>query len=315
MQGKMFEAVFEAGSSFANILDAARAFAATGGKKVILLLTGGLGLSADVNPADMTVCGGPNALPFLAKLAQEAQTFRDLLIAEANASNVSFYILNPEGMQAGPPDGSMYWMARETGGRLMPGNFPALSLQEFDSASSNFYSLGYRPSDAEDGQYHHIQVRLKDRRGYALQYRTGYSSMPNVAQVARALSSTIGVAMMPPSAIPLSITFGQPEQNKSAIVVPVSTTVPAARLQFVPVRDGLSGRVDIFISIFDDQGNNVIAVRFARGANLPKGVSPVGDIVDTRRVRLQKGKPYRVVVAVRDQRSEAVGVTQQIVRF
>jgi VWFA-related protein len=314
-QERIFETEFEAADTTANILDAARSFATTGGKKLILLLTGGLGLNGDFNPSDVSVCAGPSAIPSLGRLAQKLQSLRDLLIAEANASNVSFYIVNTEGLQEGPPDAAMYWMARETGGRLLAGNFPSLSLQQFDFASSNFYALGYRPSNPEDGRYHRIRVRVKDARGYALQYRGGYSSMPNVAQLARALKSTMGVAMMPPSAIPLTVTFGEPQHSKSTVLVPVNTAVPAQRLQFLQQQDGLAGRVDIFISIFDDEGKNLTNVRLARAASIPKGESLIGDIVDTTRLRLVKGKLYRIVVAVRDQLSDAVGVRQQVVRF
>ena len=68
--------------------------------------------------------------------------------------------------------------------------------------------------------------------------------------------------------------------------------------------------VEVFISLFDDRGRNVQLVRFERRANAEDQT-----FVEQHALRLKKGTPYRVVVAVRDPLTEAFGIAQQVVRF
>ena len=214
---------------------------------------------------------------------------------------MNFYIINPEGIAAGDP--SMYWIARETGGRLMPGNRVEESLRQFDTASSDFYSLGHQPKHPDDSNYHRIHVRVK-KGHYALQYREGYTNLPEAQQIERTLGSTFGTFLIAGSAIPVTIAFDEPREVDGAVIVPMRTTVPAEQLAFV----SNLGRVDIYISIFDSSGRNTWFVHLLRD------VRP-GNLNETTEVYLTKGKAYRIVVAIRDQISEAVGVTQQLVRF
>lgn len=72
-----------------SIVEAVRAFAGTPGKKIVLLVTGDLGL----HDIDLDTRRGTDT-------AQRIGEFRNLLIEEANASNVSLYILNAEGLVA-----------------------------------------------------------------------------------------------------------------------------------------------------------------------------------------------------------------------
>src|SRR5439155_26910893 len=119
------------------IMSALRAFATAGGKKIVLLLTSDSATN-DIRPTMMPWSTDP--------LANEKLTtiLRNQLIQEANASNVNLYVINVEGLRnKNTNNGMLYWLARETGGRLMPGNDLRESLQIFDTVSSNFYSLAY----------------------------------------------------------------------------------------------------------------------------------------------------------------------------
>jgi len=78
-RGEMWEKLTEARSNIDAIVAAIRAFAATSGKKIPLLLTGEL-LPSDIGLADMEV-------------TKRITLLRNDLIREANASNVSPYIL------------------------------------------------------------------------------------------------------------------------------------------------------------------------------------------------------------------------------
>jgi hypothetical protein len=264
---------------------------------------------------------------------------RDALIREANTSNVSLYIINSEGLSGvgfdasegnndaglasnvgrSPESGSsnnlasMYWLARETGGRLMPGNSPEQSLAEFDRTSSTFYSLAYKPVHGDDGKYHSIKVQLK-RSGYQLQYRTGYSSVPVSVQLARAMQSPLA-ATMQQSSIPIDIVTGDSAPQGKGVRVPLHATVPARNLQFIPTAKGSIARVDLYVSLFDDRGRKVSGNHFMREAHAENGTETTGNFVETRELLLKRGVPYRVVVAVHDEVTDAIGIATKTVRF
>lgn len=292
---QLWEAALAGRSTIDAIVEATRAFGAANGKKILLLLTGQL-LPNDSRIANL----------HLAKFISET---RNELIEEANASNVNLYIMNPESIS----DTSLYWIARETGGRLLPGNRIADSLKKFDDGSSNFYSLGYKPTHS-DGKYHRIKVRVK-RGDYALQYRDGYTNLPEPQQIERTLGSSFGTFMISGSAIPVTLAFDRQRKVEDGVIVTMKTTVPTEKLSFIPSSDGSSSRVDIFVSVFDSTGRNVWSVRLTRDALLGKNDAQEGTFNEATEVFLEKGKRYRIVVAVRDEVSEAVGVAEKLVEF
>jgi len=266
-------------------------------------------------------------------------TLRERLVREANASDASLYIVDTEGLETlnatsdldqrqsnarvfGPISGTvsvvggpLYWMARETGGRMFTGNFVERSLRDFDVSSSDFYSLGYQPNHGSDGKYHTIAVRLKKSDRATLSYRTGYSSVAVEQQLARAMTSTMA-AEIQPSTMPITIAAGPAvPEGPGAVIVPIVASVPASQLQFVPGRNDLVARVDFFISVFDERGHLVTTFRSVREARAKAGTEGAGNFVESEKMRLGSGKRYRIVVAIHDQVSDAVGIKSQVIRF
>jgi VWFA-related protein len=320
------------------IRDAIRSFAGAPGRKIILLISGSLGFAEGLSPLDANSRSFVTLPSDIDWAAARATVLRDVLIREANASDVSFYIVNSEGLlpdsdasnglsdlglatSIGRPMvtgssnelSSMYWLARNTGGRLMPGNSPEHSLAEFDRASSTFYSLGYKPSHGDDGKYHTINVRL-NHPGYELQYRTGYSSVPVSAQLARAMQSPMA-ATMQQSSIPIEIITGTSAAHDGGVLVPLQATVPAKNLQFIPIGGGSVARVDLYVSLFDERGRKITGNHFTREAHSANGSESAGNFVENSQLLIKRGIPYRLVVAVHDQVTDAIGITSKTIRF
>ncbi|HSY47358.1 MAG TPA: VWA domain-containing protein [Thermoanaerobaculia bacterium] len=340
-----FQMQADAESTIAAVRDAVRSFAGAPGRKIILLVTGSLGLDNAANPLIAISSSNPrssqsilNGTSALGGAAGGMTILRDILIHEANASNVSFYIINSEGLQA-PGDASngysgfgdadsvgrdfdaggasefasMYWIARETGGRLMPGNSVERSLLEFDRTSSSFYSLAYKPPHGDDGRYHTIKVQLK-RPGYQLQYRTGYSSIPAAQQLVRAMHSPLGASMQQLS-IPVSIVTGAGSPHDGGVLVPLQASVAAKSLQFIPTGDGSVARVDFFFDLFDERGHEVTGGHITREAHSASGKESEGTFVDKHQLLIKPGAAYRFVVGVHDQVTDAIGIASQTIRF
>ena len=335
-QSNRMQAASDAVTTYDAVLEAARSFANAPGRKIILLMTGSFAAEEDlINSFDPGLSSRHNA---------GLMTLRTWLVREANASDVSVSVINTEGLipsnigaevggsqgpdfngsrfasigagGGGGSPGAFYWIARQTGGQSFMGNYVDRSLRDFDVASSNFYSLGYRPPHVDDGKYHSITVRLKKSGSYALSYRNGYGSVSVEKQLERAMHSTMA-AEMQPSSIALSLTMGPAVATdvRGAVLIPLYTAVAAKELQFVPTNSGSVARVDIFISVFNESGGLIRTFRTLREAHATTGTEDAGNFTEQHALRLRKGAPYRVVVAVHDQVSDAVGIKSEMVRF
>lgn len=312
-------------------LDAVRGFASTSGRKIILLLTGDPGftdpLLVDESPGGVEVATrgfGPGA-GSMWETRKYVQTLRQSIVQEANSSGVSFYIWNVQGLDA-PGDASgdvapstnnsaVFWLAKETGGRLVGSNDPARSVQEFDTASSTFYSLGYSPARRDDGKYHAISVRLKQKGDFSLEYRNGYSSSPTSTQLARAMTSPTAAAMQP-NDLPVTLALGTPQTDREVITLPIEVKVPFRNLQFLRNKVGVGARVVVYISVFGETGKNLVASTFSLTPGFKSGTPDLnGVLVYRNAIKVRKGDRDRVVVAVRDATTEAIGMATEVVKF
>jgi VWFA-related protein len=313
-------------------LDAVRGFASTSGRKVVLLMTGDPGFNdleaVPHNPGAgefRTIrATGPGSTRFWG----DQRTIEDLrksVVQEANASDVSFYFWNVEGLipKGGIGVGSspetnlaaVFWLSKDTGGRLVSGNDPAAAVHEFDTASSSFYSLGYAPAHPDDGKYHKISVRLKRSGAYSLEYRTGYSDTPAATQLARAMTSPTAAAMQV-STLPVTLTMGTPATVRNEVTVPIAVNVPFNALQFLPGKTGVSANLVVYVSVFDDAGKNLVASTFPLTPGFKSGVpDPKGTLVYRNAIKLTKGERHRIVVAIRDVVTESVGMATEVVQF
>ena len=207
-------------------------------------------------------------------------------------------------------------ISRETGGRFMPGNRIGESLQQFDEISANFYSLGYKPT-GDSTRYHRLKVRLKNDRGYHLQYREGFRDLPTDVQLERTLHSFLGVTMQPTNlpvlVVPRAAQYSKTQTNVG--VLPFELSVPMDRLQYLDQAVGAKARVHMYVSVFDEQDRFVTFARYVQDVDLAENEQPAGRmVVNFPGVALRKGK-YRLVVAVRDEIAESLGISVQRVQL
>lgn len=316
------------------IIDAARGFATTPGRKIVLLLTGDLGL----NDTDRVSLGGPGGGLFvraggMRMNEQQAsqstlESARRSIVQEANSAGVSFFLWNVEGLEGADltqahsanlatltNNSSEFWIANETGGRLVAGNDPARSLQEFDTTSSSFYSLGYTPSHPDDGKYHTISVRLKHPGNYALSYRTGYSSGSPASQLARAMTSPTAAAMQN-NTLGVTLAFGTPSPSGNDVKLPIEVKVPFRSVQFLPGKEGVVADLTVYVSVFNEIGKNLVSSSFPLKPAFKSGKPDLNGVMVYRNaITLRKGERQRVVVAVRDAVTDSIGMATNVVKF
>jgi hypothetical protein len=329
-ESNLAEQLMFAGSSTSAIVDAARAFGTTEGRKIILLVTGQLPMG-HVSPIDRI--GGDNH----SKLGNHIQTLtsgdrvlssmRDQLVHEANASNTSFYIIAADGLETpeqepvhknfgAPPARSnaadaspMYWLAKETGGAYMPGNRMDQAFADFDRHSSTFYSLGFKPQHSDDSRYHKLTMRVKGHSEYHLQYRDGYSSAPADLQLVRTLTSSLGASMQP-STMTMSLIIGEPQYQGVIAVVPIKAEMSKESLQYLTDARGSRTRLHMYVSIFDREGRNIrLAKSFADVIIGPDDTTTGPMTLTIKPLALARGT-YRIVVAVRDELTDKVALAE-----
>jgi VWFA-related protein len=318
-----------AASSTDAIVEAARAFGSSEGRKMILLVTGHMPFG-HVSPlsrvgGDGTLLG--NHMENITRNDNQLMVMRDHIIHEANASNTSFYIINAEGLEPPSSDGNvtaasigksspgsaaedtsaMYWLADETGGAYLPGNRMDKSFEEFDRRAANFYSLGFVSKHPDDMRYHKLVVRTKGRSGLKLQYRDGYSSAETDIQLVRALRSPLG-ATMQEKTMAVSLIVGDPQYRGLTALVPIQAAMSMESLQYITDGRGSRTRLHVYVSIFDSDGHNItLAKSFADIAVLPNEATTGPMTITIPPLALGKGT-YNVVVAVRDELTDHVGV-------
>ncbi|HYS56279.1 MAG TPA: VWA domain-containing protein [Thermoanaerobaculia bacterium] len=271
--------------------------AAAPGKKVILLVT-------DAIPSGS----------FRADLPDDAiliQKMHEAVVRSANAANVNVFVMNTEGLTDGGTPGRPFtlaadesggfWLATETGGRYLHSSSFSESLQTFENATANFYSLGYIMRHAEDAKYHRISVRLKGPGSYALSYRLGFSSRSTEQQLERALRTPLGIATQR-STLPLTMEVGAPSQVGAKVVVALTAMLPAERVQ--------AGRLDLYVTVFDQTGRKLGFHHFRRDIETIE----TPQLVLTTRLTFPHGS-YRLVMTLRDEETNEIGIASSDATF
>lgn len=319
-------------TSVEAISDAARAFASTEGRKMILLVTGNLPL-ASVSPAGLVGRNmNGNHLTDVTRNNSALATMRDVLVREANASNASFYIISAEGLElqeqrtvnkanwdrptygsAAVDRSAMFWLANETGGAFLPGNRFDDSFADFDRRAANYYALGFAAHHGADSHYHHLTVRVKGHPEYKLQYRDGYAGASTDTQLQRSLRTTLGVTMQP-NTLPMTLVADPPQYRGLTAIVPIKAAMNMESLQYITDANGSRTRLHVYVSVFDEEGRNIKLVKCFADITLKPNESATGPMTITiPPLMLAKGS-YRIVVAVRDELTDHVGLTTQKVQ-
>jgi VWFA-related protein len=339
------EQTFQSIASLQNtaraVAEMARAHSADDSKKYMILLTGGIENNASFTAYDK------GTDPYMRTLQLEKAKLVDAIVQEANAANFTIHIVNARarGMQAPQHDvenkssgidmtspnffqrggGSdpidvsnvdsiPLSIALSTGGTYLPSTDVGQSFAVIDAQTSNFYSLGYSPNHNGDRQYHHIRVHVK-RAGVLVANRVGYYDLTSDDRLEETLRARMTFDV-PTGPLPVQVNVGQPRPLEKKIVLPLTAALPIARLTMLPREGSYVGRVHIYVSVFNSQGQNVgfshqLQEVTMSTAQYQAAADPFRYSLN---VRLQKGE-FTVVVTLRDDLSNELGSSIQNVRL
>lgn len=322
------------------VIETAHAFSADEGRKLMILLTGGM-----ENNTSFTAYQSMKDRELSDMQKQVGRTI-DAMVRQANAANFTVYVVNARfrGMAApqhgaenrssglnmtttnllrrgggtdpidvSDPDSMPLTVAQGTGGLYFPSAQIANSLSAIDKHSSNFYSLGYRPGHNADRQFHSIKVRVK-RPGVKVTHRLGYVDLSPEDRLEDMLRMRPSISR-PPGSVPVTVQLGVANRVSGKVVVPVIAAMPMQKVTLIP-RDGTQvGRVHIYLSVFDRNGNNVGFHHKMQEVTLSEAQVKNVESEAFRyhmNVRLGEGN-YTVVITMRDDLSNELGSATQTV--
>lgn len=317
------------------LAESARAYSATAGKKTIILVTGDIEMNTSFSAFDR---GSDRELRDV-KTAIAKQI--DGVIREANAANVTIFIVNASSHEMSVPqhdvqnqshggrndvstndatdvsdaDSAGIRIALGTGGQYLTSNYVRQAFESVHETTSRYYSLGYRPSHGDDRKYHRLAVRLK-KPGLHVAHRQGYldlSPEETLEGLLRLRVSTI----QPARAIPVTMELGRAGSSDTKPVVAITAATPLRNITTLRSERGRSGRVHVYLSIFDRSGRNVGFHHITQDLAIPEAgydAALANPFRYTMNVRLDKGD-FTLAVTLRDDLSRDIGTAVQSVHF
>ncbi len=322
-------------SSLAKLM---RSYGSFGGRKAIVLVTGPMEVhpefqylvsqdprtTSDIGLTDIT-----QSDPGLAAARRELEGTLDALAQAANASGFQIYTLAAAGLRnpvrlhdvtnrqiglvkdigsfAAPAevsdtDTAPRMLTQGTGGMALRSNALGDDLVKVVDDTASYYSLGYQPEHAPDGEFHSISVKVA-RRGVKVRHRQGYLDLTESDKLAAELATPLSYPK-PKGDIPVELTVEETggEGEKTGLLAHVSTPVSALTLLPPPSGGGLQGDVEVFLAVYDDAGENVTVVQRTFPLSVPAGqedAARAGAFRPTLRFQLEPGL-YTVTVTVRD---------------
>jgi VWFA-related protein len=320
------------------VIQTCHGFSAAEGKKIIILVTGGMEANTTFKAYDT------EDDRTLSNLKLRTEQVLDTIVREANSANVNIYVINARtrGIQvpqhdvsnkssgvnpgaagstqsalgSGPVDttdvdSSSQVLASGTGGLYLPANNVARALERIDDETSTYYSLGFSPKHGDDGVYHQIQVRLR-KSGLEVRHRLGYL---NTSMHERLENSLLAPLTFPKEkgSLPVTIALGIPDLKDRMLAVPVTAEMPMNLLAIVPSGSGYSGRVHVYLSVYDESGNNVGYHHFVRDLNLTNEdyAHVAGSAFRYQTMLGLKPGLFTIVVTLRDDVTNEIGSASQ----
>lgn len=252
-----------------------------------------------------------------------SRKYQDMVDA-ANASGVTFYTLDAQGLQVTSSVSAEHQgrqigffadstrqqnlqtplrlLAAETGGQaILNTNATFEGLVQMAEDFGNYYSLGYQPAHYGDGRYYDIDVKLKNGKGLRVRHREGYRDLsPD-----RRMSDGTYAALYynyenNPLDVSLEMDRGQ-RRDDGFYLVPIKVRFPLGQVALVPREGTYEGRLRLWVGARDEKGESPIQ-------QMPVPISIPADELDRARRQdyvytvtlLMRRGDQRVAIGVRD---------------
>ena len=289
---------------------AMRGFSAPRGRKVLLLLSGGWPFSVR---SFVTGGGGmptrevPEGDVLYSPLARTANLLGYTIypvevpepgVSGADAEAIATAASGRMGSSAQEIEGSLYYLAQETGGKpLLHGN-RELALAQVHEDTRSFYWLGFSPAWQRDDRPHEIELEVK-REGIKVRSRTGFLDLSRKAEVSMKVESALLLGN-PPGALPMPMKLGKVARSRRGEVeIPVTLGLPVDLMTVLPDNGKYTVQLELRFAASSATGNGseVPVVPITLSSDTPP--APGKMVRFETKVKL-RGAADRLVAAVYD---------------
>ncbi len=300
------------------------------GKKTFLFVSGGFETQPGYAMSQYAV--GTLTLPAFEVPSMGPEI--EAIVRRANASDITFYTVDARGLTAEGTTASnddplasrssisflaredsqagLKTLARDTGGlALVNTNDLQKGFSRVYQDSSTYYSIGVNLSKLPGTGYREVRVDVS-RPGLTVRARRGFaprSASDQGRDVAQAALRT----NVEYHAIPVSLRVAPATKAKKYFDLPISITVPASALTFLPEGDTSRAVVEIYIGAIDDNGYMSDISREEKTFTLAKDAPAETLLPYKATLQTRKGN-VRIVVNLRDKETGRMGTGKADVR-
>jgi VWFA-related protein len=245
-----------------------RGFASPPGRKVMLLMSGGWPFS----PADYAV----NDLnrPVLERDAPQGDKLLRPLVETANRLGYTLYPVDVPGFETdavsasstAPRDltrgfgmreqeheGTLTYLAKETGGRPLINSLRIASLEHVEADTRSYYWMGFTPAWQGNDKRHAIQLEVL-RPGLTVRTRDSFLDRSRKAEISMMVESAM-LFGNPPGSPPMPVQLGKPvRKGRGEIEVPVTMAIPTDAFSSVLLNGKYAAEVELRVAAQDDHG-------------------------------------------------------------
>jgi len=316
------------------MVQAFRAYANLPGNKVLIWVTGGVPMLPEYafQGESTTPSGGLSEKDTeLRQYQTELRKLVDSVAWEANAAQFKVYPVKATGLEPAVAqndpgfrssgatfsevaassqievddnDTAQLSLALGTGGLYLTSNRTIDSFERVDRDTTTYYSLGYRPTRAEDGKLHDVRVEVA-RPGLVVRARSGYVDLTSEQKLEMVLATPLP---FPREKGTLPVTVDVERRARGEILA--TARVPSARLTFLEQDDFYVGKVKIYLTIHDGRGNLVDLVSQVQDVRFPaaqKADVLAGEFRYGLKFKLKDKGSYVVSVTLRDEATDEIG--------
>lgn len=320
-----------------DVESAVATLAPLAGKKALLFVSGGF----EFRPGYAIRSYALGQSGFLTGNTHNFSAELDAIVRRANASEVTFYAVDVRGLDTGGPDAvgadkseasndlrflpsvsslarhdtqqGMAKLASDTGGlALLNTNDLETGLSRVYEDTSAYYSLGVTLANLPSAAYQNVRVEVS-RPGVVVRARSGYAAMSEADRARDRVQATLRTNLRY-SAIPVTMRTGSPGRKGSRYAVPLTVTIPASALTFIPEGRNRRAAADVYIGAMDDQGRMSEISREDAAFTLPGGKDGAAPLVYSATLQTRKGN-HRIVVNVRDKITGRMGTAKADVKI
>ena len=318
-----------------GLAESAQSCLAAEGKKSIILVTGNIEMNSSFSAFDV------NSDRELQDTKNAIARLIDAVITNANAANITVFVLNAASHSAAVPqhgvenqsfggsndlntnapvdiseaDSAGLRIALGTGGLYLRSNFVEEALGRIGETSAHYYSLGYVPKHEDDGEYHHIDVRVK-KPGVRVVHREGYVDLSPDQKLEQLLRLRIST-LQPARGIPVTLDLGRPNLSEQKPLVSLTAATPFKNLTLLRSKDGYATRVHIYLSIFDKSGKNVGFHHMVQEVKVPEAQhtrAMADNFKYQMSLRLERGV-FTIALTMRDELSREIGTAVEALKL